>query len=74
MRLFFISITGGTSSIGIVMAMAFVKESATVAIADLNEELGGPRVIAATPGTVPYDFGSRFIEAIAQQRDGNQKK
>ena len=58
-------ITGGASGIGKGMAMAFVKEGATVAIVDLNEELG-KQTVAELKAHAPE---SMFIQADLSERE-----
>ncbi len=58
-------ITGGASGIGKGMAMAFVKEGATVAIADLNEEQG-QKTLKELQEFAP---NSMFIQANLAERD-----
>ncbi|SEG25607.1 SDR family NAD(P)-dependent oxidoreductase [Paenibacillus sp. UNC499MF] len=58
-------ITGGASGIGKGMAMAFVKEGATVAIIDLNEEVGKQSVEELQQ----YQPDSMFIQANLAEHD-----
>lgn len=58
-------ITGGASGIGKGMAMAFVKEGATVAIIDLNEKVGKQSVQELQQ----YQPDSMFIQANLAEHD-----
>ena len=58
-------ITGGASGIGKGMAMAFVKEGATVAIVDLNEEIGHETIKELQT----YQPKSMFIQANLAEHD-----
>ena len=58
-------ITGGASGIGKGMALAFVKEGATVAIVDLNEEVGNETLKELQE----YAPKSMFIQANLMEHD-----